>query len=234
LREFFQDKLSLPIAIENDANAFTLGEGWKGAARGSLHYCGITLGTGVGGGIVIKGEILRGAEGLGGEVGHMVLNPKGPLCGCGGRGCLEVYASGSGIRRMAWEAVEKGKGEEILKKGGGDIKKVTSEDVFKAATGGDQTALKIFSEMGHYLGLGLVNLINLFNPEKIVIGGKVSGAWDYFIESAKAIVQQRGMRGQREKVEIVRAECGDDAGILGAAYVALKEISTKSQAPNHK
>lgn len=222
LREFLQKKISFPIAIENDANAFTLGEGWMGAARGSLHYCGITLGTGVGGGIVVEGKILHGTAGLGGEVGHMVLNPDGPLCGCGGKGCLEVYASGNGIRRMALEAIEKGEGKEILKRGRGYIKKVTSEEVFEAAKGGDPTALQIFTEMGRYLGLGLVNLVNLFNPEKIVIGGKVSGAWDHFIGSAKAVVQQRAMRGQRERVEIVRAKCGDDAGILGAAFTALK------------
>ena len=222
LREFLQKEISFPIVIENDANAFTLGEGWMGAARGSLHYCGITLGTGVGGGIVIGGEIVRGADGLGGEVGHMVLNPDGPLCGCGGRGCLEVYASSSGICRMALEGIERGKGEWILKQSGDGHGKVTSEGVFEAARKGDCTALEIFSEMGRYLGLGLVNLANLFNPEKIVIGGKVSRAWDYFIESAKAVVQQRALRGQRERVEIVRAECGDDAGVLGAAYVALK------------
>ncbi len=171
LREFLQKEISFPIVIENDANAFTLGEGWMGAARGSLHYCGITLGTGVGGGIVVAGKILHGAEGLGGEVGHMVLIPEGPLCGCGGRGCLEVYASSIGIRRMALEAIERGKGERILKKCGGDSGKVTSEVVFEAASEGDHFAQKIFNEMGRYLGLGLVNLVNLFNPEKIVIGG---------------------------------------------------------------
>ena len=222
LREFLKERISLPIAIENDANAFTLGEGWKGAARGCLHYCGITLGTGVGGGIVVAGKILHGAEGMGGEVGHMVLNPEGPLCGCGGRGCLEVYGSGSGIRRMALEAIEKGEGLEILKRSGRNTDKVTSEEVFEAAQKGDEIALKVFNEVGRYLGLGLVNLVNLFNPEKIVIGGKVSRAWDYFIERAKEVVWQRAMKGQREKVQIVQAECGDDAGMLGAAYTALK------------
>lgn len=220
LRTFLQERISLPVAIENDANAFTLGEGWKGAARGCLHYCGITLGTGVGGGIVVAGKILHGADGMGGEVGHMVLNPEGPLCGCGGRGCLEVYASGNGIRRMALEAVEKSGGKGLLPQSKGGFQKLTSEEVFEAAQKRDETALKVFDEMGRYLGLGLVNLVNLFNPEKIVVGGKVSGAWDYFIRSARQAVWQRAMRGQREKVEIVRAECGDDAGILGAAYAA--------------
>jgi glucokinase len=223
LRDFLKKKISSPIAIENDANAFTLGEGWMGAARGCKHYCGITLGTGVGGGIVVEGNILHGAEGMAGEVGHMMIDPKGPLCGCGGRGCLEVYASGTGIRRMALEAIEKGKGKRILKFMGGAPQKITSEKLFKVAQSGDVTAKKIFNEMGRYLGLGLVNLIHLFNPEKIVIGGKVSGAWDYFIGSVVETVQERSMEGPREKMKIVKAKCGDDAGVLGAAYSALKK-----------
>ncbi len=223
LRDFLREKISSPIAIENDANAFTLGEGWVGAAKGCKHYCGITLGTGVGGGIVVAGKILHGVEGMAGEVGHMVINPKGPLCGCGGRGCLEVYASGTGIRRMVLEAIEKGKGKGILKWSGGDPQQMTSENIFEAAQSGNVTAKRIFNEMGKYLGLGLINLIHLFNPEKIVIGGKVSRAWDYFIGSVMEIVQERSMKGPREKLQIVKAKCGDDAGMLGAAYSALKK-----------
>ncbi len=221
IRAFLQKRISSSIFIENDANAFTLGEGWVGAAKGCKDYCGITLGTGVGGGIVVDGKILHGSKGMAGEVGHMVVDPAGPLCGCGGRGCLEVYASGTGIKRMALEAVKKGKGEGILKQSGGDPEKITPEKVFKAAQSGDLTSKKIFSEMGRYLGLGLVNLIHLFNPEKIVIGGKVSQAWDYFIGSALETVGERSMKGSREKLQIVQAKCGDDAGMLGAAFTAL-------------
>ncbi len=221
LRAFLQERISLSVAIENDANAFTLGEGWKGAARGCFHYCGITLGTGVGGGVVVAEKILHGADGMGGEVGHVVLNPEGPLCGCGGKGCLEVYASGNGIRRMALEAIERSGGKGILHLSKDGLQRLTSEQVFEAAQKGDELALKVFNEMGRYLGLGLVTLVNLFNPEKIVIGGKVSRAWDYFIRSAREAVRQRAMKGQRETVQIVRAECGDDAGMLGAAYAAL-------------
>lgn len=222
LREFLGRRIPFPLVLENDANAFTLGEGWVGAARDARHYCGITLGTGVGGGVVINGEMLRGVDGFGGEVGHMVLNPDGPICGCGGRGCLEVYASGTGVRRMALEAIEREGKPTLLTEEFKDYRDLTSEDVFKAAERGDELAQKVFQEMGRYLGLGLVNLTNLFNPEKIVIGGKVSGAWDYFISQAREILYRRAMKGQRERVEVVRAECGDDAGLLGAAYVALK------------
>jgi len=228
LGDLLAKKLSFPIVIENDANAFALGEGWMGAARGARHYCGITLGTGVGGGVVSDGKILHGREGMAGEVGHMVIDPEGLSCGCGGRGCLEVYASGTGIKRMALEAIEKQKGGGILKWSKEDPYQITSEEVFKAAQLGDKTAKEIFKRMGEYLGLGLINLIHLFNPEKIVVGGKVAGAWCFFIRSVMKTIQERSMKGSREKVKIVQAKCGDEAGILGAAYSAL--IQTRQRA----
>ncbi len=221
IREFFGKNIPFPFILENDANAYTLGEGWVGAAKGALHYCVITLGTGVGGGVVIEGKILRGKDGFGGEVGHMVINPEGPLCGCGGRGCLEVYASGQGIQRMALEAMEKEGKKSLRFLDIKDREELTSEDVYRAAERGDELARGVFRRMGRYLGLGLVNLTNLFNPEKIVIGGKVSGAWDYFIQDAEEVLRKQAMKGQRERVQIVRAECGDDAGMIGAAYAAF-------------
>lgn len=233
IREFIKKRMSSPIAIENDANAFALGEGWVGAAKGSKDYCGITLGTGVGGGIVINGEILHGSGGMASEVGHMVIDPEGPLCSCGGKGCLEVYASATGIRRMALEAIEKGKGGEIVKRAGGRKEEITSEKVFEAAQSGDKAAQKIFNEMGRFLGLGLVNLIHLFDPEKIVIGGKASRAWISFIKTTMEVVTERAMEGSREKVKIVQAKCGDDAGILGAAYVSLRSIGRRAQGIAH-
>jgi len=154
----------------------------------------------------------------------MVIDPEGSLCGCGGKGCLEVYASATGITRMALEAVERGEGKEILKKAGGQLEAVTSEKVFEAAQSGDKAAQRIFQQMGRCLGLGLVTLIHLFDPEKIVIGGKVSRAWDFFMKTTREVVIERSMRGSRGKVRILRARCGDDAGILGAAYVSLKTL----------
>jgi glucokinase len=228
IREFIKKRISSPIAIENDANAFVLGEGWVGAAKGSKDYCGITLGTGVGGGIVTNGEIVHGSRGMAGEVGHMVIDREGVLCGCGGKGCLEVYASAAGIKRMALEAIERGEGGEILRRTGGKAEEVTSEKVFEAARSGDEVARKIFREMGRFLGLGLVNLIHLFDPEKIVIGGKASRAWDFFIKTTMEVVMERAMEGSREKVKIVRAKCGDDAGMLGAAYACLKSTGHRA------
>lgn len=222
LRDFLEHRLPYPIVIENDGNAFALGEGWVGSAKDCKNYCGITLGTGVGGGIVIGGKILHGASGMAGEVGHMVIDPNGPLCGCGAKGCLEVYASAQAIRRMAIEAIEKGIGKGILRytektKPGA----LEAEHVFDAATEGDPVAREIFIKMGMILGLGISNLINLFNPEKIVIGGKVSRAWEFFINSVKHVVNERAMKGPKEIVKIVRASHIDDAGILGAAYTLL-------------
>jgi glucokinase len=154
----------------------------------------------------------------------MVINPQGPLCGCGARGCLEVYASAQGIKRMALDAIEKGMGYRILRYTGGDIKSIESEHIFNAAQNGDPVAQDIFNQIGRILGFGIVNLVNLFNPEKIVVGGKVSRAWEYFINSVKETVNERAMRGPRERVEIVKATFIDEAGMLGAAYSLLKTL----------
>lgn len=223
LREFIENRLSYPVVIENDGNAFALGEGWVGSARHCKNYCGITLGTGVGGGIVIDGKILHGATGMAGEVGHMVIDPQGPMCGCGARGCLEVYASAQGIRRMAIEAIESGMGEGILRYAEkGDLYKLEAKDVFNAAINGDTIAQEIFNKMGMILGLGISNLINLFNPEKIVLGGKVTNAWEFFINGVKQTINERAMKGPREIVEVAKASHIDEAGIFGAAYTLIK------------
>lgn len=222
LREFLQNRLPYPVIIENDGNVFALGEGWVGSAKGCKNYCCITLGTGVGGGIVIDGKILHGARGMAGEVGHMVIDPNGPVCGCGAKGCLEVYASAQGIKRMTIEAIESGMGKKILNYNEKiDPNALEAEHVFHAALEGDSVAREIFNKMGMILGLGISNLINLFNPEKIIIGGKVSKAWEFFINSARQIVNERAMKGPKELVEILRASYSDDAGMFGSAYIVL-------------
>lgn len=222
IRNFLKTRLHYPIYIENDGNAFTLGEGWIGSASDCQNYCGITLGTGVGGGIVVDGKILHGCKGMAGEVGHMVIDPEGPTCGCGAKGCLEVFASAQAIRRMAIEAIEDGIGEVILKYSKGDPKVIEAEHVFYAAKDGDPVSIGIFNKLGRILGFGIVNIVNLFNPEKIIIGGKVSRAWEFFIQPLKETVNERAMKGPRECVKIVRASKIDDAGIIGAVYPLLK------------
>ncbi len=206
LRDILAEKLGIPVILENDANAAALGEHWLGASRAVDDSICITLGTGVGGGIILGRRPFRGKDGTAGEVGHICVESGGLPCGCGGRGCLEQYASASSVIRLAREL---------------GIEAESSYDVWKAATAGNADALEVFRRMGMFLGVGLSSLINLLNPEMIVIGGGLAAAWDLFIGHALGEVNYRAFRLPAERVNIVRAQLGDDAGILGAARSAF-------------
>jgi glucokinase len=217
----------MPIFIENDANAFSLGEGWLGAARGMREFCCLTLGTGVGGGIVLNGDIWHGAEGKAGEVGHMTIAVDGPPCQCGNRGCLEAFTSGRAIRRMAIEAIKGNEKTDLIERCGGEIEAITSKTIYESARNGDRFSREVFHRMGIYLGAGLANLVNLLDVELIVIGGRVSEAWDFFIEPARGELEKRTLGSMGKGVRVERAKCGDDAGILGAAYLVIRGLERR-------
>lgn len=210
-------ELKRPAILENDANAAAVGEMWQGAGRGRRTIVCVTLGTGVGGGIILDGKLWRGVDGAAAEVGHMCVDPFGGVaCGCGSRGCLEVYASATAIVRMAREASLRHP-DSVLRTGAD----LTSEMIYAAGLEGDELALEVFRRMGVYLGIGLANLINIINPEMIVIGGGVVNGWDLFEKHMHQQVAERAFPLLAARVKIVRAECGDDAGLLGAARLAF-------------
>lgn len=223
IRAPIEAALRVPLTIENDANCFTLGEFWQGAAKDVRELCGLTLGTGVGGGILLNGEIWRGADGMAGEVGHMVIEADGRPCKCGNRGCLEQYASATAITQFAREAQESRR-ESVLKKWQGSIERITAEDVFEAAKEGNTVALDIFRKVGYYLGIGIANLINLLNIDSVVVGGKVSQAWEFFITETEKTIKERAFRVPARRARIVKSLLGDDGGIVGAAYLAYQKI----------
>ena len=211
------NELQRPAILENDANAAAVGEMWQGAGRGRRTIVCVTLGTGVGGGIILEGKLWRGADGAAAEIGHMCVDPFGGVaCGCGSRGCLEVYASATAIVRMAREASPRYSGS-VLDTGA----KLTSEAIYDAGLKGDELALEVFRRMGVYFGIGLANLINIINPEMILIGGGVVNGWDLFEKQMHQQVAERAFPLLAARVKIVRAECGDDAGLLGAARLAF-------------
>ena len=210
------EQLGLPAILENDANAAAVGEMWQGAAVGCKTIICLTLGTGVGGGIILNGKLWRGVDGAAAEIGHMCVDPFGGVaCTCGSRGCLEVFASATAIVRMTREASPRYP-DSVLQ--GKDDR--TAETIFAAGQQGDELALEIFRRMGVYLGIGVANLINILNPELIVIGGGVVNGWDLFEKHMHQQVEERAFPLLR--VKIVRAKCGDDAGLLGAARLAFK------------
>jgi glucokinase len=210
------NELGLPAILENDANAAAVGEMWQGAARGCRTIICVTLGTGVGGGIILDGELWRGVDGAAAEIGHMCVDPFGGVaCTCGSRGCLEVFASATAIVRMTREASPRYP-ESVLHA----RTDLTAKSIFAAGVEGDELALEIFRRMGVYLGIGLANLINILNPEMIVIGGGVVNGWDLFAKHMMHQVEERAFPLLAARVKIERAKCGDDAGLLGAARLA--------------
>ena len=219
LKPALEDRFGIPVLLENDANAAAVGETWQGAAKGARNVLCITLGTGVGGGILLDGKLFRGTHGIAGELGHTTLDPfNGPECKCGNRGCLEMFASATAIVRMTLESLSSYP-DSILQD-----TRLTAAKVFEAGKRGDQLALQIFSIVGAYLGVGIANLINVLGPEVVVVGGGVANGWSLFEASMRAQVLKRAFRSLTQLVSIKPAQCGDNAGLLGAAHLAWTSL----------
>lgn len=209
-------ELEYPVVVENDVNAAAVGEAWRGAAREFGTSICVMLGTGVGGGVILNNRLWRGIDGTAAEIGHITVEPYGAPCGCGNRGCLEVYASATAIVRITRELIPRYPQSPLHASEG-----LTAEEIYKRGLAGDELALEVFRRVGFYLGIGLGGLINVLNPEVIVIGGGAAGGWDLFIEHLRREVAARAFAVPAERAQIVQAECGDDAGILGAAHLAF-------------
>ena len=211
-----------PLRSHNDANCTALAELLLGAARGMRYGLVVTLGTGIGGALVIGGRVHGGARGFAGEIGHMVVDPTGPLCPCGHRGCWERFASGSGLTRLAREAAVAGMLHESVRLAGGDPEHVTGEHVTAAAAQGDADALRVIGDLGWWVGLGLANLVAILDPERIVVGGGLGHAGEMLLEPARRalaeLVEGGAARGQ---VPVVEAALGEHAGAVGAALAAF-------------
>lgn len=213
-----ESELDLKVLLENDANAAGIGENWIGASKGFQSSILVMLGTGVGSGIIIDGKILRGIDGLAGEIGHICIEPFGQPCGCGSRGCVEQYTSATAVVRQTRE-LEGQYPKSLLQ----NKSRLTSADVYAAGKQGDELALEVFRRMGFYLGLALGGLINTFNPEAIVVGGGAAAGWDLFMPHTRAQIAKCAYHVSAERAQIVPAKLGDDAGILGAARLGFLE-----------
>ena len=217
LRDVVSNATGLDAVLDNDANAATLGEWWMGAARGADTVVGLTLGTGIGGGIVLAGEVYHGASDVAGEIGHMTIDSTGRKCNCGNYGCLEAYASGPAIAARALEGLETGAASLLPEMVEGDLRRITAETVYEAIVAGDLYATEVMHETAKILGIGVANLINVLNPEIIVISGGVTRAGDHLFAPLRAEVRRRAFREAYEACRIVSSELGDMAGVIGAA-----------------
>lgn len=227
MRTALEAEFKLPAILENDANAAAIGEGWLGASRGIRNSVTVTLGTGVGGGIILGGEILRGVDGTAAEVGHICVEPHGVPCGCGSRGCVEQYASATAIVRL-WNEFRSAEGMvERLR----EDSEMSSYAIFEAARNADPVALKVFETMGFYLGIAFADLVNILNPEAIVVGGGLSNAWEHFIDPVKHEIKARCFKEPAERVRVIPAILGDDAGLLGVTKLLVDRQTPGLDAP---
>lgn len=206
------------VLIENDANAAALGEFWKGSGSGANSMLMLTIGTGLGGGIILNRELWRGEDGMAGEIGHIVINSDGPKCNCGNYGCLESFVSAEAVRRSVYE------NEKLKELLSGTPPDDIPEKIMEFSLGGNTESIKIWKDLGINLGIGITSLINLLNVDSVIIGGGVSNAWELFEKYMQDEIENRALRGPWERVTVSRAKLGDDAGIMGCAYLAFKAL----------
>lgn len=219
LGEKLNELSNLPVFVENDANIAALGELWQGSGKGEDHLIMVTLGTGVGGGIIVNKQVLNGENGTAGEIGHMIVEKNGVLCNCGRKGCLETIASATGIVRIALEKIKENP-QSKLALHYNKTKEITAKDVFQLAKAQDQVAKEIVTKVGEVLGLAIANLGAVINPGKVLIGGGVSRAGDQLLKVVQRAFQKYALPRVKNVCEIEIAKLENDAGIIGAAYLA--------------
>ncbi|MBI5098933.1 MAG: ROK family protein [Nitrospirae bacterium] len=221
IREIFEREFSVPVVVENDANAYAYGEKWIGTGKDINSFVVLTLGTGLGGGHIYNGELYEGPF----EIGHIIIEPNGRFCPCGSHGCLESYASGRAIADRAITSLESGTKSSLVDSCGGNYYKITPELVFQKALDGDNLSREIFREVGQYLGIGIANLINIFSIEAVIIGGGLIGAWDLFIEELTKEAFKRSFKPYSSNIKILKSTMAKDAGSIGAAGLLFKKLS---------
>lgn len=223
-----EERLGVPVFLGNDANAAALGEHKYGAGRGIGHMIYVTVSTGVGGGVISDGRLLEGRHGAAGEVGHVVLEPDGPPCNCGNRGCLEALISGTAIARQAREAIAAGRETSIEQLARTDPHGVTAEVVVRAARGGDALAGELLERAGRWLGLALIGLVHLFDTQVIVVGGGVTNAGELLMKPARDTMFAGLMPIFKENLEVVAPDLGADAGLYGAVALARRTAGAET------
>ena len=222
LKPVLETRMSLRCSLGNDASLATLAEHVHGAGRGYRHMLYMTLSTGIGGGIIVDGNLYTGFQGSAGEFGHISISEDGPMCNCGNIGCLEALASGTAVARIAQEKLASGEGSVLTDLAGGSIENVDARMVADAAVGGDRLCRSIMHEVATNLGRGIINLLHAFDPEVVVIGGGMSASLDLLLPGISQEIGRHAMVQQRGRVPLVKSELGDNATLIGAAALAFE------------
>jgi glucokinase len=228
LSTIIKTSIGLPVYLINDVRSITMGE-WKfGAGKGASSLICFAVGTGIGGGVVVNNNLVMGINGTAGELGHTMVDPDGPQCGCGNHGCLEAYASGPAIAAMGIKAVIQGRTTLIGEMVGYDLNKITPQVIAEAANKGDSIAKEIYDHIGKLIGIAAANISLATGPERIIIGGGVASAGELLLEPILRTIQERIFVMPKEKIKVVQAELGDEAGIMGSAiWAKIKTDQTK-------
>ena len=221
LRPELESRFPVPATFGNDANLAALAEQRYGAGQGNNDLIYLTVSTGIGGGIIADGRLYVGYRGFSGELGHIIIDPDGPICNCGNHGCLEAMASGTAVARIARERLSGGESSSVLAEAGGNLESVNAQIVAEAAESGDRMSLEIMSEAANNLGIGIVSLLHVFDPEVIVIGGGMSQSLDLLLPGISRQIEMRGMTHIKGRQPIVKSRLGDEIGVLGAAALAF-------------
>lgn len=224
LNKIIRSRFKMQVVIENDANAAAFGERWLGAGIKSQNLLCITLGTGVGGGIILNNKIWHGDKGMAGEIGHITVNPDGPLCSCGNYGCLEAYSSGTGIVNRMIDAMRKGKNTSLLSMIKDGINEITPEKVFIAARKGDPLSLEFVEDAGKYLGIAISGVVNLLNIKTIILYGGLVSSFGLFSKRMKEEIIKRTISSFSKEVMVLKAGLKQDAGIIGAAGILFQKM----------
>ena len=219
IRRMVSERFSVPCVLENDANAAAWGEKWVGAGKEADSLVMLTLGTGIGGGIIINNKLWRGVNNVAAEIGHMVIQMDGPKCSCGNYGCIEAYASATALVRRFKELLKSGVPSSLK-----DAGEITAKMINDAAFQGDKASLDIIKETGHYLGVALVNIMHVLNPEVIVLTGGMIGSGDLLMNPIKQVIKEKAFEASAKETKIVFSQLGNDAGIIGAAGCLLNEL----------
>lgn len=217
ITKILETKFRVPVYIENDANAAALGERWAGAGREFENFVLLTLGTGIGGGIIYSGRLMN----VSAEIGHMSIIANGERCACGNNGCLEAYASARAIISNTIRALEDGPESELRDYHNGNIYKLTPEDIYKAAMNGDKLSREILREAGRYLGVGISNVVNMLSPDAIILSGGLKAAWNIYVQEAIKETSRRSLKQLANKTKIIPSSLDDNAGLIGAACLVL-------------
>jgi glucokinase len=224
LRDEVSSRVGLPASLDNDANCATLGEWWCGAAKGGRHVVGLTIGTGIGGGLILDGRLFHGASDVAGEIGHTTIDSTGRRCKCGNYGCLEAYASGPAIAERAREALAGGEPSTLLEMVDGDLTRITAQLVYEASKEDDDVARQVVRETANFLGAGVANLLNIFNPDVVVIAGGVTQAGEPLFDPLRAEVRRRAFRPAVEACRIVPGTLKGSAGVVGAVATFKQQV----------